>query len=236
MRKFLFERSFDDKKDTHDSSEPEAITTESTQEALRQEAFESGYSRGFQEGISSANQQKESTMAQNISQILETATYHSEELDHQKHAIAFSAAQITLNVLEKIFPSFQKNLGLLEIKGFVQELLKNENPQSLKISAHPDICKLLQEKFHSSGEKTSIVFEGDTQLGFGDFRASWGETGVERIQANLLENCQKLLQQITPPVDPPLEDEKSPTDRLNIKKEENAGESRKRKSIGNTEL
>jgi hypothetical protein len=236
MRKFLFDRSFDNKKNTQDPSTPETIIAESTQEALRQEAFESGYSRGFQEGVFSANQQKESTIAQNISQILETVTYHSEELDHQKHAIAFSSAQITLNVLERIFPSFQKNLGLLEIKGFVQDLLKNENPQSLKISAHPDICKLLQEKFQSGGEKISITFEGDTQLGFGDFRASWGETGVERIQANLLENCKKLLQQITPPVDPPLEDERSPNDRLNIMQEEDAGASRKRKSIGNAEL
>lgn len=211
MRKFLFEQSFDE---PGNDSLSLMVFSEQEKENLKNQGFESGYARGFQEGMAASEQQKESMFVENIRKILETVTYQCDELEHQRYALAHLAAHMTTGILEKLFPLFVERLGGLEVEHFIERVLKDENPQELRIVAHPEICRFLQEKLLRDS-KTPLRFEADSSFTVGDVRLFWQDRGVERIQGKLLAECAKLLEHLTPISEPPfVAHTKSPIDPL----------------------
>ena len=200
MHKFLFDHSFDEK----ETRPEEGPLPGAERESLRKEGFESGYARGFQEGLSTAAKEKDAAREGMIRDILETVTYTSEELAHQRYTLGYVAAQTTRQILAKLFPHFVHTCALTESEHFITELMGSENPPEMKIVGHPQTCAFLKETLLEKAPYATLTFEGDASFAEGDVRASWGERGVERIQEKILNQCLDLLQHLELSSEPPL--------------------------------
>lgn len=190
MKKYVFDRSFDDSGRTVLEAPrpiPEAPK-------LPEKNYEDGFKEGFQRGIESQAQVREETVLKILEKVEETFTKILSEVDQQRTQISDVSVALVKSILEKVFPSFAQNLKLAEkdIESKIVPVIQEFREGRVKVFVHKNVAGFIESRLRSI---TRVPFDVivDDQMAPGDCRLSWNESGFEFFRERLREEVCALL-------------------------------------------
>lgn len=182
IKKFLFERSFDDASVVHRSPERKPVLMKPEQiDALKQESYLAGFEAGKAAGLQAQTEQLNTTVAkldQNLGQIMQNlADLQAQQDHHTRHLV--------LAIAKKILPDFMSRHGMQEIEPLLAESLRQmaKEPR-LVIRVNEQQFEALNEKAQNLATarafpgKVIVIACAETVLG--DCRVEWADGGMER--------------------------------------------------------
>jgi flagellar assembly protein FliH len=182
VRKFLFERSFDDATVIHRTPERKPILMKPDQvDALKKECYDEGFAAGKVEGKEEQVAQQTALLAridQHVVKLIEDIGSIAREQEEQTRRLALAIAK-------KVLPTFVAQNGTMEIETMVNDAIR-------EMSREPRLVVRINEtQFDALNEKilaisTQRAFSGKmvviaaSEVASGDCRIEWADGGIER--------------------------------------------------------
>ena len=168
-------------------------TEEEMKEALAQ-AKEVAYNKGV-EDTKSSMEEKQNVLLEDIKNQLMTIFA---SLDEKKSDLERSALNFAVSLVEKIFPTIEREMAEKEVKNFLAENFANFSSQeSLSFSFNPDMLSCVSDSIRRLAEQND--FEGkisvhkDISLALSDCRVEWKSGGVERKTSSVIDKVKNLI-------------------------------------------
>ncbi|WP_031934701.1 FliH/SctL family protein [Candidatus Hepatobacter penaei] len=195
IRKYIFERSFDEGK-SQDTNVPvvrDGLVEEQREKSL-QDKFQEGFQEGFQKGIESQANKRENDVLQVLSHI-ETkvkdlvSVYEAQNSEVLKLSVFF-----VKSILKKAFPHLSANQTLVasDLEEKILPVIKKLAGDKVKVFVHKSMAGFIESRLRSLAG-VNVEVNIDEELGPGDCRLCWNESGFECLQERLGREVYALL-------------------------------------------
>ncbi|MDD4616247.1 MAG: FliH/SctL family protein [Alphaproteobacteria bacterium] len=182
LRKFMFERSFDDASVVHRVQERKAVLLKPEQfDALKRENYDAGFEAGKTAGKEEQLARQTDALdrvAQNVGELIGNIAVFAEEQEEQTR-------QLALAVVKKILPAFVEKSGTGEIEKLIGDAFR-------EMAREPRlVVRISDAEFDGLNEKIQAIaaeraFSGklvvlaSSEVASGDCRIEWADGGIER--------------------------------------------------------
>jgi flagellar biosynthesis/type III secretory pathway protein FliH len=221
MKRFLFERSFDQfgndqaafladsaKSQNSESEEnlpgiseeePEITFTESEMEAAKESAYKDGYDEGFHKGHADAMDQIEKKGLDILEDIgPQIARLNVAQQKAHEHA-QINMIRIMQSVTAKLMPVYEKTHGSEEAITVIKDCISDlREAGKLNIFLSAEMADLLKERITEAASRAG--FDGevkiiiDEDMGPSDARLDWGTGGASRDFASIKEQIDAIIE------------------------------------------
>lgn len=184
IRKFMFDRSFEDSKKGHHAPPPERkpVTLRPDQvDALKKAAWDEGFAAGKKSGADEQAHRLQTTLSQmesRMAQLIENfqSVHQAQEEEMRKAVLAVS---------KKILPDFASKNGLQEIQALLNDVIGNMlHEPRLVVRVHESQFNDVNTKIHEITVQKAyagkVVVLADAEIALNDCRIEWADGGVER--------------------------------------------------------
>ena len=209
MRKFLFERSFDDELMSCARAGKKAVVTYSAQqmEAAQKESYENGVTAG-QKTMMENQQQYMNVLLAQLDQKLTHITEQSREQWHKQLA---HLEEMALVIMRKVLPSYVERNGVQEIEAIVEQVISEMAHEPRLVvrvgeAQFDAISAKIKEISEQKAYTGKVVVLSEPDLGTADCRIEWADGGIERDMNALWQSLDRILettQTLTPPTSKP---------------------------------
>lgn len=206
VRKFLFERSFDDEKPEvveeqeheEEEEEPEEVVPTFSEEEVNA-AREEGFAAGKEEGIREAAEATERDILAVMGQLGEKFSDLFKAKETADAAILDSAISVAVGIARKIFPALNDKNALGEVERMVVETLEHllEEP-IVTLYLNSGLLAPFEERIEAL--KTQAGFKGEVKVTVGedvapgDCRIEWSGGGAKRDSAELWQKIDEIVE------------------------------------------
>ncbi len=205
IRKFLFDRSFDEEEILEEEvqEEPEEIEPEEEVPSYSEEemaaAREEAFAKGKEEGVNEAAEATERDIlaALNALQGRFDALFKSQE--EADTSILESAISVAVTITRKAFPTLNGQNGLKEVERMVRLTLEKilEEPV-VNVTVHPDFTAALKERLDTIAAKANykgkVEVLGADDIPPGDCRVEWAGGGAQRNLDALWQEIDEIIE------------------------------------------
>ena len=196
VRKFLFDRSFDDGLGMGEAEKPKPVFTLEQMEATRQEAYASGFAAG-QKATQDEQQQAFNLFFARLEQQLGLLV--KEGMDVWRAQLSH-LEQTALAIARKLLPEYAANYGLGEIQAVVAQIvaeMAHEPRLVVRVSeAQFDAVNArLKDVTDRQAYAGKVVLLGEAGFSAGDCRVEWADGGIERNQETLWQEIERIMRQ-----------------------------------------
>ena len=170
--------------------------TRDEMEQLRQQAFQEGKKAGFKES--------EDGITNNLLALVKKLERDIMVLfaaeDDRNKLYEGEAVHLSLSIIQKLFPLYTENHGILELQSAIETALKkHKTPNKIKIELQDDISKSLEEyitKLEGTLQK-QITLSANPSLRKEECHISWPDGGIissrNEISEKILETMKETL-------------------------------------------
>lgn len=206
VRKFLFERSFDDEKPEvveeqeheEEEEEPEEVVPTFSEEEVNA-AREEGFAAGKEEGIREAAEATERDILAVMGQLGEKFSDLFKAKETADAAILDSAISVAVGIARKIFPALNDKNALGEVERMVVETLEHllEEP-IVTLYLNSGLLAPFEERIEAL--KTQAGFKGEVKVTVGedvapgDCRIEWSGGGAKRDSVELWQKIDEIVE------------------------------------------
>ncbi len=206
VRKFLFERSFDDEKPEvveeqeheEEEEEPEEVVPTFSEEEVNA-AREEGFAAGKEEGIREAAEATERDILAVMGQLGEKFSDLFKAKETADAAILDSAISVAVGIARKIFPALNDKNALGEVERMVVKTLEHllEEP-IVTLYLNSGLLAPFEERMEAL--KTQAGFKGEVKVTVGedvapgDCRIEWSGGGAKRDSAELWQKIDEIVE------------------------------------------
>ncbi len=205
IRKFLFDRSFDEEEILEEEvqEEPEEIEPEEEVPSFSEEemaaAREEAFAKGKEEGVNEAAEATERDIlaALNALEGRFDALFKSQE--EADASILESAISVAVTITRKVFPTLNGQNGLKEVERMVGLALEKilEEPV-VNVTVHPDFTAALKERLGTIAAKANykgkVEVLGADDIPTGDCRVDWAGGGAQRNLDELWQEIDEIIE------------------------------------------
>lgn len=196
VRKFLFDRSFDDGLGAGEAEKPKPVFTLEQMEATRQEAYASGFAAG-QKATQDEQQQAFALFFARLEQQLGLLVKAGMEV---WQAQLRHLEQTALAIVRKLMPEYAASYGLGEIQAIVAQVvaeMAHEPRLVVRVSeAQFDAVNArLKDVTDRQAYAGKVVLLGEAGFSPGDCRVEWADGGIERNQEILWQEIERIMRQ-----------------------------------------
>lgn len=196
VRKFLFDRSFDDGLGAGEAEKPKPVFTLEQMEATRQEAYASGFAAG-QKATQDEQQQAFALFFARLEQQLGLLVKAGMEV---WQAQLRHLEQTALAIVRKLMPEYAASYGLGEIQAVVAQVvaeMAHEPRLVVRVSeAQFDAVNArLKDVTDRQAYAGKVVLLGEAGFSPGDCRVEWADGGIERNQEILWQEIERIMRQ-----------------------------------------
>ncbi len=192
---FFFDKNiFDEDAPPSPAAEEEAPVefTRDDLENAKNQSFEEGKKAGFQD----AEQGKVQAILDMLKNLEKQMAAISSAEDDRHKIYEEDAVHLSLCILQKLFPVFNKAYGIEELKTALQSALSaHATPNNLRIELHDKTAAELQkhiEKLEEETQKTLCVVTSP-DLHEQEFRISWPEGGIINNREKIAQKAFDLI-------------------------------------------
>ena len=195
VRKFMFERSFDDAAIVHHAPERKPVLMKPEQiDALKKESYDTGFAAGKTAGKEQQTAEQTSvlcTIDQNAAALIKNINMIAQEQAEQTRRLA-------LVIAKKLLPTFMSQNGLQEIEALVTETIREmAREPRMVVRVHESEFDVLSEKIQAIATQRAfpgkIVILADAEVASGDCRIEWADGGVERNTPVTMKSIEQTL-------------------------------------------
>ena len=199
IRKFLFDRSFDEEEpppliqegevedgevvaeEEEEPEEPVVTFTEDEMEAARTESF----AGGREEGVREASDAIERQAAEALSEISGLLPNVFEAQEKANAASARDAVTVAVAIVRKLFPELNRRNGVEEVERLIEETLRtlrDEPKVTIWVSedARDAVAGRVDAMTADAGYEGKVIVLGDSDRAEGGCRLEWSDGGAER--------------------------------------------------------
>lgn len=182
MRKFMFDRSFDDIALAQRPAEQKPVLMKPEQiDALKKEARD----RGFAEGKEAGKEEQATQLAAIMTTVGKNIDTLMQNIDALRHEQEAHTRQLVMAIAKKILPDFAARQGLQEIEALLGDAVRDMGREPRLVvrvnEAHLDAVKAQVEKITAQRAYTgTVVVLSDAEVAAGDCRIEWADGGIER--------------------------------------------------------
>ncbi|MDR3424417.1 MAG: FliH/SctL family protein [Alphaproteobacteria bacterium] len=182
VRKFMFERSFDDAAVVHRAPERKPVLMKPEQiDALKKESYDTGFGAGKTAGKDDQTALLTATLAkveQNVSVLIEHIGALAQEQEEQIRRLSLAA-------LKKILPTFTAQSGMMEIEALINDTIREMSREPrLVVRVHEGEFDALNERIEEIATKRAysgkVIVLADDTVAAGDCRIEWADGGAYR--------------------------------------------------------
>ena len=195
VRKFMFDRSFDDAAIVHRAPERKPVLMKPEQiDALKKESYDAGFAAGKAAGLDEQTAQQTDVLKsidQNTAALIKNINTIAQEQAEQTRSLALAIAK-------KILPTFMSQNGLQEIEALVTETIREmAREPRMVVRVHESEFDALNEKIQAIATQRAfpgkIVILADAEIASGDCRIEWADGGVERNTPATMKSIEQTL-------------------------------------------
>ncbi len=162
-------------------------------EAQLEVAKRTAYEQGQQEAAQAHRNSHEAQMAHLAEELLRRVQSLITAQDMQNALIESETLELTLAVMERLYPVLREKLNTEQFLFDAQELLQQARGQhNVAIQAHPEMLHDLTT-LAGSMENVSVTSSGD--IAPGDVRVTWAHGGTEIKREDIMKQLELLLRQ-----------------------------------------
>lgn len=182
VRKFMFDRCFDDASVVHRAPERKPVLMKPDQiDALKQESRDAGFAEGKAAGLDEQTAHLMTVLAQvdrNITALIQgLQAVVAEQEDQTRH--------LALAIAKKIVPVFVAQNGFQEIEALIGDTIREmAREPRLVVRVHEAEFDVLDEKIQTIAAQRAysgkVVVLTDPEIAAGDCRIEWADGGVAR--------------------------------------------------------
>jgi len=182
LRKFMFDRSFDDASIIHRAQERKPVMMKPEQvDALKQESHDEGFAAGKIAGRDEQTAQLAAVLLNvenNIAVLIDSLASLSREQNAQTR-------QLVLSIAKKILPDFTARNGLQEIEALLGDTIREmAREPRLVVRVHETQFDAVNERVQAIATQRAysgkVIVLADAEIANGDCRVEWADGGVER--------------------------------------------------------
>ncbi len=206
VRKFLFDRSFDDEKPEvveeqeheEEEEEPEEVVPTFSEEEVNA-AREEGFAAGKEEGISEAAEATERNILAVMGQLGEKFSNLFKAKETADAAILESAISVAVGIARKIFPALNDKNALGEVERMVVETLEHLLEEPI-VTLYLNSALLAPFEERMEALKTQAGFKGEVKVKAGedvapgDCRIEWSGGGAKRDSDELWQKIDEIVE------------------------------------------
>jgi len=182
VRKFMFERSFDDAEVVLRTPERKPILMKPDQiDTLKKESYDAGFSAGKAEGHEEQITQQ-TIILKKLDQDMSALVAHLAAIvkEQEEHT-----RELALAIARKVIPVFTAKGGLDEIESLINDTIRDMTREPrLVMRVHEAEYEALNEKIKMIAERRAysgtLVLVADPDVAAGDCRIEWTDGGVAR--------------------------------------------------------
>ncbi|MBI1273290.1 MAG: hypothetical protein GC131_04305 [Alphaproteobacteria bacterium] len=177
MRKFLFDRSFDQ------SSKPEEKSSFSGEQLKK--AKDEAYEQGFADAQHTANEKQASDTAAMLGRVeQQLAAIIGNVVEARKQQLS-DTVEIATHMVRKLIPDYITRNGMNEIEAILQQALSELSREPrLVVRVAEERLDDLNAQLAKLAEQTAfagkVVLLGDNDLAASDCKVEWADGGIER--------------------------------------------------------
>jgi len=210
IRKFMFERSFDDTKAAKGpvrDRRPVTYTWEQL-EALKKEVHDASFAAGKQAALEEQTQHIKATVAR----IDDTIARLLEQAETARKAQEPRVREAVLAIARKVLPDFSQRNGLQEIQAVVAGIIGEMTGEPRLVVRINDaqfdsVNAAVKDITEKQGYTGKVVLLADAEVKADDCRIEWADGGIERNIEALWKNIgQSIAPGVTLPAPPPAEE------------------------------
>lgn len=212
VRKFMFDNQFDAPPpppppepepalvDEPPPPPPPPTFSEEELAKARDTAYQDGLAEGMRQGRSEALQGQGHLLNQMMGRM---EGQLSELIKNQLASFAEAqdrTVQVALTIARKVVPSYAKHHGLGEVEALVRQCLAELSREPrLVVRTHDSLLDAVTTKVQAlaalEGYQGQLVFLADERMGPGDCRVEWADGGLERDEARLWSEIDRVVGQ-----------------------------------------
>jgi flagellar assembly protein FliH len=195
VRKFMFERSFDDATIVHRAAERKPVLMKPEQiDALKKEFYDSGYGAGQKAG-------KDEQAAQ-LAALIATLDCHITALIENIGALAteqdVQTRKLVLAIARKLMPDFAARNGLQEIEALLGETIREmAREPRLVVRIHESQFDAVNERVQAIAVQRAysgkVIVLADNDVASGDCRVEWADGGIERNTQSTMNAIEQTI-------------------------------------------
>lgn len=197
IRKFLFDKSFDDVANIHRAqvTERKPVTLRPEQvDALKKEAWDEGFAAGQKAG---ADEQTHNLMV-TLSQLESRMIHLIENFQAVHKAQEASLRAAVLAVARKILPDFTSRHGMQEIESMLAGVIGDMlHEPRLVVRIHESQFDTVNTRIHEITTQKAyagkVVVLADAEVAVGDCRIEWADGGIERNAEATWQDIEKAV-------------------------------------------
>ncbi|MDX2028085.1 MAG: FliH/SctL family protein [Alphaproteobacteria bacterium] len=207
IRKFMFDRSFEDGKKIHRTPErdrkPVTLRPEQV-DALKKAAWDEGFAAGKKAGADEQAHRLQTTLSQMEGRMLQLIenfqAVHKSQEDELRRAV--------LAVARKILPDFTSREGLQEIQALLADAIGGMlHEPRLVVRVHESQFDDVNTKIHEITVQKAyagkVVVLADAGIALNDCRIEWADGGIERNTEAAWQNVENVVAPEPNPNPPP---------------------------------
>jgi flagellar assembly protein FliH len=197
IRKFLFDRSFDDEPGSGSKKRARAKQTFTSEqiEAARKESCEEGFTTGQKAAMENQQQVMNvllSGLDQKLTRLAEDSKKHWQEL-------VTHAREMALAIARKALPVYAERNGLAEIEAIVTQAIgemAHEPRLVVRVgeSQFDAVSSKIKEISEQKAYNGKVAVLCDSALGPADCRVEWADGGIERDMSVLWQAIDRLME------------------------------------------
>ena len=182
MRKFMFDRSFDDVAMAQRAQERKPVLMKPEQiDAMQKEAHDRGFAAGKQAGQDEQTAKLTALMAtvgRNVENLMKS-------LDAVTHEQGLHTRRLVMTIAKKIVPDFAAKNGLGEIEALVSDAVRDMSREPRLVvrvneaqlePVNAQVQAITAQRAYTG----SVVVMADPGVAAGDCRIEWADGGIER--------------------------------------------------------
>jgi len=182
MRKFMFDRSFDEVAIAQRAVERKPVLMKPEQlDELKQEAYDKGLAAGKEAG----KEEQATRLAAIMTTVGKNVDTLMQNIDALRHEQDTHTRRLVLAIAKKILPDFTARNGLQEIEALLGDAVRDMGREPRLVvrvnEAQLEAVKAQVEKITAQRAYTgTVVVLADAEIAGGDCRIEWADGGIER--------------------------------------------------------
>jgi flagellar assembly protein FliH len=195
VRKFMFERSFDDAAIVHRAQERKPVLMKPEQiDALKKEANDAGFEAGKIAGKEDQTARLDAILAK-VDKNLTVLIGHMDALAQEQEA---HTRQLALAIVKKILPTFTARAGLQEVEELLSSTIREmAREPRLVVRVHEAEFDAVNERVQAIALQRAYsgkaIVLADAEVAAGDCRIEWADGGIERNAQSTMDSVEQTL-------------------------------------------
>lgn len=197
MRKFMFDRSFDDVAIAQRAQERKPVLMKPEQIDAMQKEYQD---RGFASGKQAGQDEQTAKLTALVATVGRNVEHLMKSLDAVNHEQGLHTRQLVLTIAKKIMPDFTAKNGLGEIEALVSDAVRDMSREPRLVvrvneaqlePVNTQVQAITAQRAYTG----TVVVMADPGVAAGDCRIEWADGGIER---NTQETWAAIEQTILP--------------------------------------